>query len=61
MGMLMLLREDKLRLMGGSYNGKDDDFIDPDDPANDEFWNNNFQDKDEDEMSMMMYKEEKGY
>ena len=61
MGMLMLLREDKLRLMGGSYNGRDDDFVDPDDPANDEFWSNNYHDVDEDEFSGMTYKEEKGY
>jgi hypothetical protein len=61
MGMLMLLREDKLRLMGGSYNGRDDDIPDPDDPANDEFWSNNYHDVDEDEMNMMMYKKEKGY
>ncbi len=61
MGMLMLLREDKLRLMGGQYNGKDEDWNDPDDPANDEFWSNNFHDEDGDEMSMMMYKKEKGY
>jgi hypothetical protein len=47
--------------MGGSYNGRDDDFIDPDDPANDEFWSNNYHDVDEDEMNMMMYKKEKGY
>jgi hypothetical protein len=61
MGMLMLLREDKLRLMGGQYNGKDEDWNDPDDPANDEFWSNNYQDKDEDERNMMMYKKEMGY
>ena len=61
MGMLMLLREDKLRLMGGQYNGRDDDIPDPDDPANDEFWNNNYSDKDEDELSMMVYKKEMGY
>lgn len=58
MGMLMLLREDKLRLMGGSYNGRDDDIPDPDDPANDEFWSNNYHDGDEDEKMMMWYKEE---
>jgi hypothetical protein len=57
----MLLREDKLRLMGGQYNGKDEDWNDPDDPANDEFWSNNYQDKDEDERNMMMYKKEMGY
>ena len=61
MGMLMLLREDKLRLMGGSYNGRDDDIPDPNDPANDEFWSNNYRDEDEDEINMMMYKKEMGY
>jgi len=59
--MVMLLREDKLRLMGGSYNGRDDDIPDPNDPANDEFWSNNYHDEDEDEMNMMMYKKEMGY
>ncbi len=61
MGMLMLLREDKLRLMGGAYNGKDEDWNDPDDIANDEYWSKNFQDEDEDSMLEMMYKEEKGW
>lgn len=61
MGMLMLLREDRLRLMGGSYNGRDDDIPDPNDPANDEFWSNNFKDGSEDSMMEMLYKEEKGY
>lgn len=61
LGMLMLLREDKLRLMGGSYNGKDEDWNDPDDIANDEFWSNNFQEEDEDSMMMKMYKEERGW
>lgn len=44
MGMLMLLREDRLRLMGGNYNGRDDDWEDPDDIANDDYWKNNFTD-----------------
>ena len=56
MGMLMLIREDKLRLMGGSYNGRDDDWEDPDDIANDEYWKNNFRDTDEDMLEEMMYK-----
>lgn len=42
MGMLMLLREDKLRLMGGRYNSTEEDIFDPDDIANDEYWSNNF-------------------
>jgi len=58
MGMLMLLREDKLRLMGGAYNGRNDDIPDPNDPANDEFWSNNFHEEDEDEKNMLMYKKE---
>ena len=61
MGMLMLLREDKLRLMGGSYNGRDDDIPDPDDIANDEYWENNFREATEDEMMMPIYKEENGW
>ncbi len=61
LGMLMLLREDKLRLMGGSYNGKDEDWSDPDDISNDEFWSNNFPEDNEDSMMEMMYKEEKGW
>ena len=55
MGMLMLLREDKLRLMGGQYNGKDD-IPDSDDIINDEYWKNNFQDMGEDALREMMYK-----
>jgi hypothetical protein len=61
MGMLMLLREDKLRLMGGAYNGKEEDFIDPDDIANDEYWKDNFKDTEDDEFSESMYKEDKGW
>jgi hypothetical protein len=56
MGMLMLLREDKLRLMGGRYNGREDDWEDPDDIANDEYWKNNFSDDEEDRLEKM-YKE----
>lgn len=42
LGMLMLLREDKLRLMGGRYNNQKQDVYDPDDPANDDFFKNNY-------------------
>ena len=58
MGMLMLLREDKLRLMGGQYNGRDEDWEDPDDIANDEYWKNNFRDSDEENMMLEMYKDD---
>ena len=47
--------------MGGSYNGKDEDWSDPDDISNDEFWSNNFPEDNEDSMMEMMYKEEKGW
>ena len=53
MGMLMLIREDKLRLMGGSYNGRDDDWEDPDDILNDDYWSKNFIDTGEDALSSM--------
>ena len=53
MGMLMLIREDKLRLMGGSYNGRDDDWEDPDDILNDDYWSKNFIDNGEDALSSM--------
>lgn len=58
MGMLMLLREDKLRLMGGYYNGKDEDWEDPDDILNDEYWKNNFTDTGVDSFKELMYKED---
>jgi hypothetical protein len=60
MGMLMLLREDKLRLMGGCYNGRDEGVPDPDVIANDEYWRENFKQSDEDMLHEMLYKEEKG-
>jgi hypothetical protein len=60
MGMLMLLREDKLRLMGGSYNGRDEGVPDPDDIANDEYWRENFTQSDEDMLHERLYKEERG-
>lgn len=58
MGMLMLLREDKLRLMGGSYNGRDDDWEDPDDVLNDGYWSANFKDTGEEDMFERLYKED---
>ena len=42
LGMLMLLREDKLRLMGGKYDPSLRDAYDADDPANDSFFNDNY-------------------
>ena len=57
MGMLMLLREDKLRLMGGSYNGMDTDVLDDDDVLNDPYWKDNYVAYDEEDMIAMMYKQ----
>jgi hypothetical protein len=42
LGMLMLLREDKLRLMGGKYDDRDSIEDDPDDILNDEYFKNNY-------------------
>ena len=42
MGMLMLLREDRLRLYGGSYREEEADVYDPDDIVNDPYWENNW-------------------
>jgi hypothetical protein len=42
LGMLMLLREDKLRLMGGKYDDRDSIEDDPDDLLNDEYFKNNY-------------------
>ena len=56
MGMLMLLREDKLRLMGGRYNSKQDDYEDPNDIANDSYWKDNFIDTGEDALKEIQYK-----
>jgi hypothetical protein len=58
MGMLMLLREDKLRLMGGHYQGYDD-VEDPDDISNDDYWKNNFQDSNEETIEDWFNKENK--
>ena len=41
LGMLMLLREDRLRLMGGRYDGKENE-IDDDDVLNDSYWGDNY-------------------
>lgn len=48
LGMLMLLREDKLRLMGGDYKRYEEDAYDPDDPANDDFFRDNYPEEEED-------------
>lgn len=53
LGMLMLLREDRLRLMGGKYNDRMQDYDDPDDLLNDEYWSNNYHDNGEDIDSFM--------
>lgn len=53
LGMLMLLREDRLRLMGGKYDERDTDPDDPDDILNDEYWKNNYQEETEDIDSFM--------
>jgi hypothetical protein len=42
LGMLMLLREDKLRLMGGKFNPHQESTFDPNDPANDSFFTDNY-------------------
>ena len=49
LGMLMLLREDRLRLMGGKYDEKNTDYDDPDDVLNDEYWKNNYIESEQDE------------
>ena len=53
LGMLMLLREDRLRLMGGKYEDRDTIDDDPDDILNDEYWSKNFRGNDEDIDSFM--------
>ena len=42
LGMLMLLREDRLRLTGGDYRKGVFEADDPDDPANDSFFTDNY-------------------
>ena len=49
MGMLMLLREDRLRLYGGSYREEEVDVYDPDDIVNDPYWDNNYKDMSEED------------
>jgi hypothetical protein len=51
MGMLMLLREDRLRLYGGSYREEEADVYDPDDIVNDPYWSSNYKEGNEDEFS----------
>jgi hypothetical protein len=58
LGMLMLLREDKLRLMGGAYNAEPEDWNDPDDISNDPYWDNNYTDYEEIEKQEMRYKKD---
>ena len=53
MGMLMLLREDRLRLMGGKYDKDRQEAYDPDDPMNDPFFLDNYKDNDEDDIMNM--------
>lgn len=48
LGMLMLLREDRLRLMGGKYDNRDTDVEDPDDLLNDEYFKNNYHEESDD-------------
>jgi hypothetical protein len=43
----MLLREDKLRLMGGRYDAERQSSYDPDDLVNDDYWKDNFPDDDD--------------
>lgn len=52
LGMLMLLREDKLRLYGGKYESSKEDYYDPDDPINDTYFSDNYSDTEEDMFSM---------
>lgn len=54
LGMLMLLREDKLRLMGGKYEDRDTDVEDPDDILNDEYFKNNFAGSEDEDMEYFM-------
>ena len=42
LGMLMLLREDKLRLMGGKFDREKQEEKDPNDPQNDDFFKDNY-------------------
>lgn len=49
MGMLMLLREDRLRLYGGSYREEEADVYDPDDIVNDPYWDANYKEMDEED------------
>ena len=52
MGMLMLLREDRLRLYGGSYRGEEADVYDPDDIVNDPYWEENWKGSEDDDFFM---------
>ena len=59
LGMTMLLREDKLRLMGGRYNGYEE-IEDEDDVLNDAYWNENYKGNLERDSLEMMYNEKIG-
>ena len=55
MGMLMLLREYRLRLYGGNYREDEAGVYDPDDIVNDPYWENNYKDmSDEDFLQQLM-------
>jgi hypothetical protein len=56
MGMVMLLREDRLRLYGGSYKENEVDVYDPDDIINDPYWKDNYQDTDEEDFLLQLAK-----
>ena len=47
LGMLMLLREDRLRLMGGKFDREASEYEDPNDPINDSYWKDNYNDSGE--------------
>lgn len=57
MGMLMLLREDRLRLYGGYYKGNEEDikYVDP--ILDDEYWSNNFTDSSNESIDSIMSKD----
>jgi hypothetical protein len=52
LGMLMLLREDKLRLMQGRYNVGMQDEYDPNDIANDPYFSDNYKNPEENMFSL---------
>jgi hypothetical protein len=50
----MLLREDRLRLMGGKYNDRDTAEEDADDVLNDEYFKSNYKEDSDDDMESFM-------